>query len=77
MGVGNTFYGTKHDFTKNAIREIKGEGSYEIKSPSADRGEKEIAIGIHCDAGGILTKTGSRSQIGFCVFRKQITDKRK
>ena len=33
-------------------------------------GEREIAIGIHCDAGRILTKTGSRAQIGICVFRE-------
>ena len=40
---------------------------------------KEIAIGIHCDAGRILTKTGSRAQIGICVFflRKQIKEQTK
>ena len=53
---------------KTAIMEIKGEWSYEIKFPCADWGEREIAIGIHCDAGEILTKTGSRSQIGICFF---------
>ena len=35
----------------------------------------EIAIEIRCDAGQILTKTGSRSQIGIRGFlRKQITE---
>ena len=36
----------------NAIRKTKGDGAYEIKSPSVDWGEKENAIEIHCDAGG-------------------------
>ena len=48
---------------------IKGEGAYGVKSPSVDRCEEEIPIGIHCDAGEMLTKTRSRSQIGICVFR--------
>ena len=33
-----------------------------------DCGENEIAIAIHFDAGRILTKSGSRAQIGICVF---------
>ena len=38
-------------------------------------GRNEIAIEIHCDAGGILTKTGSISQIGICGFSgKQIAE---
>ena len=51
-GIGDTFYGTKLDFTKKAIREMAGEGAYEIKPPSVDWDEKEIEIEIHCDAGG-------------------------
>ena len=65
-------------FSQKAIRELKGEGACEIKPPIVGRGENEIAIEIHCDAGKILTKTGSRAQIGICVFlRKQITERTK
>ena len=35
-----------------------------------DWGENEIAIEIHCAAGRILAKAGSRAQIGICVFWK-------
>ena len=38
-------------------------------------GEKETAIEIHCDAGKILDKAGSRAQIGVCGFlRRRITE---
>ena len=57
-------------FSKRAIRTLKWERSYEIKSAVADWGENEIAIEIHCDAGGILTKSGRRAQIGICGFRE-------
>ena len=41
-------------------------------------GGNEIAIAIHCDAGQILTKNGSKAQIGICGFtRKQITEQTK
>ena len=40
--------------------------------------ENEITIEVHCDAGQILTKNGSRAQIGICgFFRKQITEQTK
>ena len=43
---------------------------YRIKSPSVDWAGDEIAIEMHCDAGKILTKMGSRAQIGICVFEE-------
>ena len=37
-----------------------------------------VAIEIHCGAGKILTKAGSRAQIGICGFlRKRITGETK
>ena len=57
---------------------MEGEAAYGIKFPSVDWGGKEVAIEIHCDEGQILTKTGTRAQIGICVFsRKQITNQSK
>ena len=51
---------------------MKGECTYQIKLPILDWGEKEIAIGIQCDAGQISTKAGNRAQIGiFGFMRKQ------
>ena len=57
---------------------MKGEWAYGINFPSVGWGEKEIAIEIHCDAGQILTRTGSRAQIGIFGFsRKQIAEQTK
>ena len=57
---------------------MKGGGAFGINFPSVDWKEKEIAIEIHCDAGQILTKNGSKAQIGICGFmRKQITEQTK
>ena len=53
---------------KKSIRKLKGEGKYQIKFPSMDWAEEDIEIAAHCDAGQILTKTGSRDQIGICGF---------
>ena len=53
---------------KKAIRKLKGEGKYQIKFPSMDWAEGDIEIEAHCDAGQILTKTGSRAQLGICGF---------
>ena len=40
--------------------------------------EEDIEIEVHCDAGQILTKTGSRAQIGICGFiRAEITEQNK
>ena len=62
---------------KKAIRKVKG-WAYRIKPPIVDWGENEIAIEIHCDAGQILTKSGSRAKIGICgLLRKQITEQTK
>ena len=58
----------KFDIFEKAIRKLEGGGSYEIRFPSADWGGNEIAIEIHCAAGRILPKTGSRAKIGICVF---------
>ena len=55
-------------FLKKAIRKLKGEGKYQIKFPSMDWAEEDIEIEAHCDAGQILTKTGSRDQLGICGF---------
>ena len=55
-------------FPKKAIRKLKVEWTYEIKFPIGDRCENEISIEIHCAAGKILTKTGSRARIGICGF---------
>ena len=55
-------------FLKRAIQKLKGEGEYQIKFPRMEWNEEEIAIEIHCDAGGILTKAGNRAQIEICVF---------
>ena len=43
-------------------------GGYQIKFPSVNWEEEDIEIEIHCDAGQILTKTGSRAQLGICGF---------
>ena len=57
---------------------MKGEGAYGINIPIVDLCGEEIAIGIQCDAGKILTRTGSRAQIGICGFSgKQITEQTK
>ena len=65
-------------FLKKATRKLKGEGKYKIRPPSADCAGNGISIEIHGDAGGIVTKSGSRAQIGICGFlRKQITEKNK
>ena len=53
---------------KKAIGKLKGEGDYEVNSPVVNWEEKESAIEIHCDAGQILTRTGSRAQIAICGF---------
>ena len=45
-------------FFKKAIRKLKGDGLYRIEFPSADWAGNEIAIGIHCDAGGNTDKNG-------------------
>ena len=53
----------------------KIEGRRRISNQMSKHGsarEKEIAVGIHCDAGQILTRAGNRAQIGICGFvRKQ------
>ena len=51
-------------FSKKGIRKLKGEGVTKLSSQSYIGAKNEIAIEIHCDAGQMLTKTGSRSQIG-------------
>ena len=47
---------------------LKVEGKYRIKFRSVGWAEEDIEIEVHCDAGQILTKTGSRAQIGICGF---------
>ena len=43
-----------------------------------DLAEEDIEIEAHCDAGQILTKTGSRDKIGiFGFIRNKITEKTK
>ena len=65
-------------FLKKAIRKLKGEGKYQIRFPSVDWAEEDLEIEVHCDAGQILTKTGSRAQIGICGFiRTKITEQNK
>ena len=50
----------------------------ELISRSLTGGAKEIPIEIHCDAGQILTRAGSKEQIGICGFlRKQIAEQTK
>ena len=57
---------------------MKGEGAYEINFPSFNRKAKELSIEIHCDSGQILTRTGSKAQIGICGFlRRQIAEQTK
>ena len=58
--------------------ELKGGCGYRIEFPIVDRDGNEMAIEIHFDAGRILTKSGSRAQIGiFGFLRMQITVKAK
>ena len=45
-------------FPNKAIRKLKGEGGYRIKSPIGECGEKDIAIETHCDAGGGTDQIG-------------------
>ena len=74
MAPENAFRGTKFGIFEKGDSEVGRGGAYEIRFIIVDRGGNEIAIGIHCDAVRILTKAGSRSQIGICGFlRKQIT----
>ena len=47
---------------------LKGTGAYEIKPPIMDWDAKDIAIEIHCDAGRILTQSGSRAPVGIRVL---------
>ena len=62
-------------FPKKAIRKLKGGGKYQIKFPSMDWAEEDIEIEVHFDAGQILTKAGSRAQLGICGFiRSKITE---
>ena len=63
---------------KKAIRKLKGEGKYQIRFPIMDWAEEDLEIEVHCDAGQILTKTGSRDQIGiFGFIRAKITEQDK
>ena len=74
----NAFYGIRFDFPEKAIVKLKVECGYRIKFPSVDWAGNEFSIEIHCDSGGILTKPGSRAQLGICGFpRKQITEETK
>ena len=60
---------------KKAIWKLKGEWAFRISFPSMGWEGSEIAMEIHCDAGQILTKNGSKEQLGICGFmRKQITE---
>ena len=63
---------------KKAIRKkLKDGGKYQIRFPSMDWAEEDLEIEAHCDAGQILTKTGSRAQIGICGFiRTKITEQK-
>ena len=57
---------------------MKGEGGYQIRFPSIDWDGGDLEIEAHCDDGQILTKTGSRAQIGICGFiRAKITEQNK
>ena len=59
---------------KKAIEKLKG--GYQVKFSSVNWAEGDIEIEIHCDAGQILTKTGSRAQLGVCGFiRSKINEK--
>ena len=62
MGAGSSYLPEK------AIRNRKAGVGYRIKFERSDWAECEIAIEIIRDAGGILTKTGRRAQIGICGF---------
>ena len=74
--VENAFYFEVSYFHGEGHRGIKR--GYRLKSPTEDLAENEIAIAMHCDAGGILPNTGSRAEIGICVFLgKQITENTK
>ena len=63
---------------RKATRKLKGEGKYQIRFPSMDWAEEDLEIEAHCDAGQILTKAGSRAQIGIFGFtRNKITEQSK
>ena len=65
-------------YLKKSIRKLIGEGKYQIRFPSMDWAGEDLEIEVHCDAGQILTKAGSRAQIGICGFiRPKITERNK
>ena len=64
----NAVYGRHLIFLKKAMGKLKGEWGYRFEFPIVDWAGGEIAIVIHFDAGGILTKTGSMAQIGISGF---------
>ena len=42
------------------------DGEITIRLPIVDWPDSEMAIEVLCDAGGVLTKGGCKSQIGIC-----------
>ena len=72
MAIRNAFYGALRGISAKGDSEIKGRGKYEIKSPSADCGENDIAIATHLGSGEIQTESGSLAKIGICgVLQKK------
>ena len=66
-------YGGESYFPAKCNRGIKR--GYQIKLPVVDWGENEIAIEIHCDAGGNIDRNGQPgSNRHFWFPRKQITE---
>ena len=51
-------------YLKEVTHKLKPDVGIATKFPSLAWGEEGIAIGAHCDDGSIMTKNGSRAQIG-------------
>ena len=58
-------------YSQKAIMNLKSAGEITIRFPSVGLAGNEIEIGLHCDAGNILTKWGIKSQIGICGFLRE------
>ena len=58
-------------YLQKAITKLKSDGGITIRFPSVEWAGSEMAIGVHCDSGGILTRVGSKAHIAICGFPKR------
>ena len=69
--IGNPFQSSKYGVYAKAIRKLQPAGEIAIRFPTVGRSGNAMAIGPHCDDGGILTKGGSKSHIAHCGFLRE------